>query len=117
MFKRKVLILAGFLSFLISTPVYSQTIVNSFPSPGPEPRGLAWDGSYLWCAEYESGRVFKLDPATGAKVDSFVFPLGSEFGGITWGSDNQIWVANGSYVYEIDPVSGDTLFSFRCPGG
>ncbi|MGB2697257.1 MAG: hypothetical protein WBD28_05275 [Candidatus Zixiibacteriota bacterium] len=117
MFWRKVLALVGLFGFLISAHVYSQTIVNSFPSPGPEPRGLAWDGSYLWCAEYGSGRVSKLDPATGAKVDSFEFPLDSEFGGITWGSEDQIWVANGSYVYEIDPIFGDTLSSFRCPGG
>ena len=117
MFKQKVLTMAGLLCFLISVNVYSQTIVNSFPSPGPEPRGLAWDGLYLWCAEYESGRIFKLDPASGTKVDSFTLPIDSQFGGITWGSDNQIWVANGSFVYEIDPASGDTLSSFRCPGG
>lgn len=116
-FMRKVVILTGLLSFLITVSVYSQTILNSFPSPGPEPRGLAWDGSFLWCAEYSSEKIFKLDPLTGAKVDSFSFPLLSDFGGITWGSDDQIWVANGSYVYEIAPASGDTLSSFHCPGG
>ena len=117
MLRRNPLFILGLLSFLMSAPVYSQTIVNSFPSPGSEPRGLAWDGSYLWCAEYESGKVFKLDPAAGSKVDSFVFPIDSQFGGITWGSDNQIWMANGSYVYEVNPISGDTISSFRCPGG
>lgn len=116
-FMRKVVILTGLLSFLITVSVFSQTLLNSFPSPGPEPRGLAWDGSFLWCAEYSSGKIFKLNPLTGAKVDSFSFPLQSSFGGITWGSDDQIWVANGSYVYEIDPSSGDTLSSFHCPGG
>lgn len=116
-FMRKVVILTGLLSFLITVSVYSQTILNSFPSPGPEPRGLAWDGSFLWCAEYSSGKIYKLNPSSGVKVDSVSFPLQSSFGGITWGSDDQIWVANGSYVYEIDPSSGDTLSSFHCPGG
>jgi len=117
MLRWKVLVLAGLLSLLVSASACSQTIINSFPSPGPEPRGLAWDGSYLWCAEYSSGKIFKLEPSTGAKVDSVSFPLQSDFGGITWGSEDQIWVANGVYIYEIDPSSGDTLGLFRCPGG
>ena len=113
----KIAILVGLLNFLFSGSVSSQTILNSFPAPGSEPRGLAWDGSFLWCAEYSSGKIFKLDPSTGSKVDSVSFPLQSSYGGITWGSNDQMWVANGSYVYEIDPTSGDTLSSFHCPGG
>jgi streptogramin lyase len=113
----KVGILAGLLEFLFCASVLSQTILNSFPSPGPEPRGLAWDGSFLWCVDYYYGKVFKLDPSTGAKVDSFSFPLESNFGGVTWGSDDQIWVANGGLIYEIDPASAETLSSFSCPGG
>ncbi len=117
MLRWKIVFLVGLMSLLITVSVNSQTIISSFPSPGPEPRGLAWDGAYLWCAEYSAGKIFKLDPSTGAKVDSFSFPLQSDFGGITWGSEDQIWVANGIYVYEIDPASGDTLGLFRCPGG
>ncbi len=113
----RVVILAGLLNFLFSISVFSQTILNSFPSPGPEPRGLAWDGSFLWCAEYSTGKIYKLDPLTGGELGMFSFLLQSDFGGITWGSDDQIWVANGSYVYEVDPTSGDTLSSFHCPGG
>jgi streptogramin lyase len=114
---QRVVILTGLMYLLAFVSAYSQTIINSFPSPGSEPRGLAWDGSFLWCAEYSSGKIFKLNPSTGAKVDSFSFPIHRSFGGITWGSEDQLWVANGTYVYEIDPVSGDTLSSFHCPGG
>lgn len=117
MFRWKVVIPAGLLSLFISVSVSSQTIINSFPSPGPMPAGLAWDGSFLWCAEYSSGKVFKLNPSTGAKVDSFSFQFYSSFGGITWGIEDQIWIANGSRIYEIDPTSGDTLSYFSCPGG
>lgn len=114
---RKLVVLAGLVVILVPASIQSQTIVHSFPAPGPEPRGLAWDGSFLWCAEYSAGRVFKLDPVTGAKVDSFSFSMLSDFGGITWGSSGQIWLANGSRVYELDPASGDTLSYFSCPGG
>lgn len=114
---RKLVVFAGLVIMLLPASVNSQTIIHSFPAPGPEPRGLTWDGSFLWCGEYSSGQVFKLDPVTGAKVDSFSFPLLSEFGGITWGSEGQIWVGNGSRVYEIQPATGDTLSYFSCPGG
>ena len=117
MFRWKVVILTGLLICSVCLSVQSQTIISSFPSPGPEPRGLAWDGAYLWCAEYSSGEIFKLNPSTGAKVDSFSFPLYIDFGGITWGSDDQMWVANGIYVFGIDPASGDTIELFRCLGG
>ncbi|HEX9912704.1 MAG TPA: hypothetical protein VGB01_05580 [candidate division Zixibacteria bacterium] len=113
----KIVILLGLLIFSIPVSIFSQTIINSFPAPGFEPRGLAWDGSFLWCADYYSGKIFKLNPLNGAKVDSVSFPMLSDYGGITWGSNGQLWVANGSYVYEINPSSGDTISSFHCPGG
>jgi hypothetical protein len=115
--KWKIVILLGLLIFSIPVSIFSQTIINSFPAPGFEPRGLAWDGSFLWCADYYSGKIFKLNPSNGAKADSVSFPMLSDYGGITWGNNGQIWVANGSYVYQINPVSGDTISSFHCPGG
>ncbi|KPJ66312.1 hypothetical protein AMJ44_08535, partial [candidate division WOR-1 bacterium DG_54_3] len=39
----------------------AQGIVDSFPSPASEPRGLAWDGEYLWCADAGTDSVYKLD--------------------------------------------------------
>jgi len=117
MLRWKIIVIASVMIFLITIGVKSQTIIHSFPSPGSEPRGLTWDGTFLWCAEYSSGKVFKLNPATGAKVDSFSFPIQNLFGGITWGSEGQIWIANGSFIFEIDPDSGDTLSNFSCPGG
>jgi len=116
-FRWKIVILLGLLIFSIPVSIFSQTIIKSFPAPGFEPRGLAWDGSFLWCADYYSGKIFKLNPSNGAKVDSVSFPLLSDYGGITWGNNGQLWVANGSYVYQINPVSGDTISSFHCPGG
>lgn len=113
----KTVILTGLLHLLSSVLVFSQTILNSFPSPGLEPRGLAWDGAFLWCADYSSQMIFKLAPSTGARVDSFSFPLQNDFGGITWGDQDQIWVANGSYVYEVDPAFGIIRSFFHCPGG
>jgi streptogramin lyase len=105
----------AFYSFLVLS-VRSQTVVDSFPSPGNEPRGLAWDGEYLWCADAQLGSLNQLDPSTGATVSAFSFNVQSDYGGITWGSDTSIWIANGRKVYNIDPSTADTISSFSCPG-
>lgn len=117
MLRLKVIILASVMSFTITVSSISQTIIHSFPSPGSEPRGLTWDGTFLWCAEYSTGKIYKLNSETGVKIDSFSFPIQTLFGGITWGSEGQIWIANGGVIFEIDPDSGDTLSNFSCPGG
>ncbi len=35
-------------------------LLNSFPSPGPQPYGLAFDGVNLWCGDLETGRIYQL---------------------------------------------------------
>jgi cysteine-rich repeat protein len=74
----------------------SLPIVASFPSPGDRPRGLEHDGTYLYVAQASiDDYIFKVDPATGATVDTYpwtvtFFPIG-----IAW---------DGTYFY----VSDDT---------
>jgi len=108
----------GFIvSAVLAVTVKGQTIVDSFPSPGSEPRGLAWDGEYLWCSDAGIDSVYKLDTFTGDIASDFSFNIYDDYGGITWSIDSTIWLANGSYVYEIDPSTGKTIHSFSCPGG
>lgn len=103
------------LSFTRSTE--AQGIIDSFPSPGSEPRGLAWDGEYLWCADAGTDSVYKLDISNGFVISSFPFSIESNYGGITWSDDNNIWIANGSYIQKVNPADGSVIFSFSCPGG
>jgi len=35
-------------------------VLDSFASPGPYPAGLAWDGSRLWCVDYEKRELAAL---------------------------------------------------------
>jgi len=99
-----------------STPGQSQQIVDEFPAPGPESRGLAWDGHYLWCADASTDKIYKLDPQDGRIVSSINFVLDLNFGGITWSPDGYLWISNLSYYYKIDPVTAAVRTSFHCPG-
>ena len=104
-----------------STPGQSQQIVSELSAPGPEARGLAWDGDYLWCADASTDKIYKLDPQDGSVVSSINFALDINFGGITWSPDGYLWVSdfrsNQSYYYKIDPVTAAIRTSFHCPGG
>lgn len=95
---------------------WSQAVVDSFPAPGSQTRGLAWDGSFLWNAD-AGDTVYRIDPAGGTELLSFYFPIDSAFGGITWSSDGKLWIANGGYIYKVDPATGEVVYSFPCPGG
>jgi len=95
----------------------AQGIVDSFPSPASEPRGLAWDGEYLWCADAGTDSVYKLDTSDGSVISSFPFSIEPDYGGITWSDDDNIWIANVSLISKVNPANGEVIYSFSCPGG
>jgi subtilisin family serine protease len=67
-------------------------ILESFSSPGPEPRGLDWDGVHFWNVDAENNEIYRMTES-GFIVDHFNAPdLDS------WGI-----TSNGNYVF----VSGD----------
>jgi len=96
-------------------PVTGDTITPSIPSPHPQPWGLAWDGENLWVTDDgqdtpDDGYVFKLDPNTGAVLDSFEAP-GSSPRGAAW--DGQyLWVTGTGpkayLLYQIDVLGAGT---------
>ncbi|TET32380.1 MAG: hypothetical protein E3J72_19845 [Planctomycetota bacterium] len=67
-------------------------VMTSFPSPGPRPTGLAWDGKALWLAEKKTRKLYCLDPETGKVLKSFEVPL-IEPTGLAW---------DGEYLWVID---------------
>jgi hypothetical protein len=108
--------------FVISNLVFWENvmgyqIVDSFPSPRNEPRGLAWDGTYLWCADAGMDSVYCLNTLGGIVISAFPFSIDSSYGGLTWGKDSSIWIANGRIIYEVNPTNGDEIYNFICPGG
>lgn len=112
--------LSVFLLTLLPATLFAQRIVKEFDAPGPESRGLAWDGTYLWCADAEKDSIFKIDPVSGQVVHSLIFSRSFDFsrgGGITWSGDDALWATRSTYFYKIDATTGQDITNFHCPGG
>ena len=116
-----------FATFLFFTALISfqssfgQEILKEFNAPGPEVRGLAWDGQYLWCSDAQHGRVYQLDPEDGHVVSFIDFDMDYQYGGLGWGIDDYLWISDyqggQSWFFKVDPSSGAVVSSFHCPGG
>lgn len=95
-------------------------IVNRFPSPDGATRGIAFDGVYLWAANSGDGnssngyKIYRIDPATGAAIDTFTPPANSPCG-LTW--DGQfLWVGSLNYnIYKCDTATMTSVKSFGFP--
>lgn len=94
-------------------------ILRSFDSPCNDPEGLAWDGSHLWCGDWDSHGIYKINPETGEVVASFDFPGGPEAGpgGLAWDGD-YLWCGNrpANIIYKINPHTGAVIRTIDFPG-
>jgi streptogramin lyase len=115
--------LAFFVAAMLAvcSAAHGQTILKQFAAPGPEVRGLAWDGQYLWCADATNDKIYKIDPESGEVVYSFDFTLDYLYGGLCWSPDGYLWVTDFrdsySWLLKVDPDSGTIESAFHCPGG
>jgi len=85
--------------------------------PGPEPDGLSFDDQgYLWIADFDSDRVYQVDPATLGIIKELALPY-SGADGLTW-MDGVMLVSfySSNQVVAIDPCNGAELDSFPAPG-
>lgn len=96
---------------------------DSFPAPGFQTNGLAYDGAYLYATENSGFRtIFVIDPLTGSTIDSFLGPSPNGFDGggnpgdLAFDGAGRLFVSDiAGVVYEIDTM-GTTLFnSFALP--
>lgn len=87
------------------------TIVQKFPSPGPSPQGLAWDGDFLWVSDDSMRMIYKLHPVDGSIISSFNSP-GSCPRGLTW-DGNYLWCSDNDSVkiFKIDIIAGAVISS------
>ena len=107
------------LVFLLSPhTTFGQGILKEIDAPGPNARGLAWDGQYLWCADAVKDSIFKIDPTTGQVMHSIFFDVNATFGGgLTWNGDGTLWTNRMWYFHKLDALTGDSLTAFYNPYG
>jgi len=94
----------------------SLPVVKTFPSPTSFPRGLEYDGTYLYLVQAATtDRIFKLDRNSGATVESYDWTLSSFPIGIAWDGAN-FYVSDYSSG-EVYVVASDFSFvrSFSAP--
>lgn len=82
------------------------SVVSSYPAPTPSGilRGIVWESNYIWLTVSgltPTGRIYKMNPANGAVVDSINAP-GVEPRGITF--------ANG--ILYCNDMTIDTVFAY-----
>jgi len=89
------------------------------PSPGPEPLGLAFDGTALWIASREAHLLYAVNPATWTVREEAHVP-GAPFGIAVVGIELRIVVGFGEddddrYIYRFVPGHGFKGERIACP--
>ncbi len=89
------------------------------PAPGPEPLGLAFDGTTLWIASREAHRLYALDPATWTVREETEAP-GAPFGIAVVGNELRVVIGFGHddddrYIYRFVPGHGFKSERIECP--
>ena len=91
-------------------------IVGSVPAPGPEVRGVAFDGQYIWCSDAYLDTIYRIDPRNGEVVHRLAYDIPGGYGGIEWDPAGYLWVAERRYIYRVDPWTGAKLGRIWAPG-
>jgi glutamine cyclotransferase len=75
--------------------------LESVPAPGPQPCGIAWDGTTLWISDENEKKLFRIDPLSGRVKYSFRYE--GIPAGMAWDGKN-LWQADSS-AKKIDKLT------------
>src|ERR1700689_4328608 len=94
----------------------AQTMVPATFPVGKEPYGVAFDGAFIWVANFRSDTVSKVRPSDGASLGTFNVGRGP-IGVVSDGTN--IWVTNniGGSVTELRASDGKILATFEVGPG
>jgi PKD repeat protein len=68
-------------------------VIHSYVRPEPGiPSGLTWDGTYLWNADFETNKIYKLNPLNGSVLYAYDAPSSAP-AGLAW---------DGTYLWNTD---------------
>jgi len=90
--------------------------LSEFPSPGPSPVDLAWNGTTLWVADDETNLLYQVDPISGEPARWEVGWEAEHLQGVAWDAQN-LWVLDGeaAVIQRLDPNTGEETHSIKAP--
>jgi transglutaminase-like putative cysteine protease len=116
MFHRRVLTIATFL-VLLSLPIIAHPgkVIRTFDTPGRFCTGAAFDGKFLWVADYKADTLFKIDVGSGEITGSVpspgFWPMGLAWDGThLWNTDSKR-----KKIFKVDPRDGTILNAINAP--
>jgi glutamine cyclotransferase len=94
-------------------------VLGNIPAPGKGgDSGLTWAEGTLWVGHYREGKIYQVDPDSGAilrTIDSTRFVTG-----VTW-VDGDLWhgtwQGDASELHRVDPQTGEVLQALAMPPG
>ena len=69
-------------------------VLDTLDAPGPQPEGLASDGTHLWVADFVTGLIYRMDTVAGTVVQTYSAP-GPRPEGLAW-DGTHLWCADWS---------------------
>ena len=115
----KVFMFYGLLGLIINNSISNDlldtNIISSFPTPGPSPQGLAWDGEFLYLSDDSTDTIYKIHPNDGHVIIAFPSP-GPEPRGLT-SDTTHIWSLDDSLrcIYQLNKETGAIIDSLSFP--
>jgi len=84
-------------------------ILQVIDTPGPCPKGLAFDGKNLWLADSFTDRIYAIDTGTGKLIKSFETP-GHHPEGLAWDGE-YLWHTDSgeNLLYRLEPNNGAAI--------
>ncbi|MBN1414585.1 MAG: hypothetical protein JW973_05755 [Bacteroidales bacterium] len=112
---RNALFIVAFILFSRYLLAFPGKVIQSLPLPGHYCTGLAFDGKYLWIADYKTDIIYKLDPSNGSILHQIPSP-GFWPMGLAW--DGQyLWNIDKGQdkIYKIDSRDGTVMKTIEAP--
>lgn len=92
-------------------------IIKSFPAPGANPRGLSFDGRYIWTTDANLELVYQLDLRSGAVIKSFNAPSTNTNGLAFDGYHFWLTDFDSDLIYQLSIDNGAVIKSLTSPAG